>query len=40
MIPDALADAIAILASRTNVPKMASGLTAVNLTNKTPFDKL
>ena len=39
-LADAGADAIAILASRTNVPKMASGLTAVNLTNKTPFDKL
>jgi len=38
-IPDCCADAIAILASRTNIPKMSSGLTSVNLTNKTPFDK-
>lgn len=38
-IPDACSDAIAILASRINIPNMSSGLTAVNMQNKTPFDK-
>ncbi len=38
-IPDACSDAIAILASRINIPNMSSGLTSVNMQNKTPFDK-
>jgi len=38
-IPDCCSDAISTLASRINIPNMSSGLTAVNMQNKTPFDK-
>ena len=35
---DGLSDAIAILASRVNIPNMSSALSSISLQNKTPFD--